>query len=193
MKKLALIGAITMTLFSHSARADDKEHQHADSLYDITVNKIDGTPVKLSEYKGDVLMIVNVASKCGLTDNHYKRLEPLYEKYKDQGFKILAFPANNFGSQEPGTNDEIKEFCTKKYDVTFDLFEKVSVKGDDQCELYHFLTEHKDPEIAGDIVWNFQKYLVDRKGNVVAKLHPKTNPDDKEVTEKIEKALAEKN
>jgi glutathione peroxidase len=193
MKNLALIGVALMTLATTNAQDGDKDRKTPDTIYDITVKNIDGTPVKLSQFKGDVLMIVNVASKCGLTDNHYKRLQPLYEEYKDQGFKILAFPANNFGSQEPGTNDDIKEFCTKKYDVTFDLFEKVSVKGDDQCELYRFLTEHKDKEIAGDVVWNFQKYLVDRQGNVIAKLHPRTNPDDREVTHKIEKALEEKN
>jgi glutathione peroxidase len=147
--------------------------------------------VALSKYKGDVLLIVNVASLCGLTKDHYAKLEPLYQKYKDQGFKILAFPANNFGKQEPGSDSEIKDTCRNAYHLSFDLFSKISVKGDDQAPLYKYLTNHPNKDISGPIEWNFQKYLVDRKGNVIAKFSPKTPPDAPEVTEKIEKALAE--
>jgi len=113
----------------------------------------------------------------------------MFEKYRDKGFKVLAFPANNFGNQEPGSNSEIKTFCTGKK-VTFDLFAKVSVKGKDQCPLYRYLTTHPDKAIAGDVQWNFQKYLVGRDGTVLAKWGPKTMPDDKTVVEAVEKALA---
>src|SRR5215208_8406995 len=135
------------------------------SPLDFKVKTIDGKEQKLSEYKGKVVLFVNVASKCGLTPQ-YKGLEALYEKYKDQGFVILGFPANNFGSQEPGTNEEIKQFCTSKYDVTFPMMSKISVKGDDKHELYKFLTEGAaGKDFAGDVEWNFAKFLVDRNGN----------------------------
>src|SRR5437764_6859568 len=125
----------------------------------FTMKKNDGTPVKLDQYRGNVLMIVNTASKCGFTPQ-YAGLEKLYEKYKDRGLKILAFPANNFGAQEPGTDAEIKTFCTSRYNVTFDLFSKISVKGDDKAPLYRFLTqEEKDPALNGEVKWNFKKYL----------------------------------
>jgi len=158
-------------------------------LYSFTMKTIDGNDKKLSDYKGKVLMIVNVASKCGHTPQ-YKGLEALYEKYKDQGFMILGFPANNFFSQEPGTNEEIKTFCSLNYGVTFDMFSKISVKGDDQHPLYHYLTE--DSPVPGAVKWNFQKYLVDRKGNVVDKFSPGTEPTEKEVIAEIEKLVSEK-
>src|SRR6266699_2483748 len=133
---------------------------------DFTVQDIDGKDVKLSDYKGKVVLIVNVASKCGFTPQ-YTGLEALYEKYKDQGFVILGFPANNFGKQEPGSNDQIKEFCASKFSVTFPMMSKISVKGDDIAPLYKFLTSNG--EFAGDIEWNFNKFLVDRNGNVIAR------------------------
>jgi len=134
-------------------------------------------------------LIVNVASKCGNTPQ-YKGLELIYEKYKDRGFVVLGFPANNFLWQEPGTNDEIKQFCTLNYNVTFDMFSKISVKGSDQDSLYQYLT--KDSPVPGAVTWNFQKYLVDRRGNVVEKFAPKTKPEEKEVIDKIEQLLSEK-
>lgn len=163
----------------------------ATSVYEFKVKDIDGKEVSLSKYKGDVLLVVNVASQCGLTEKSYAGLEAIYKKYKDQGLKILAFPANNFGGQEPGSNSEIKAFCAQ-HNVSFDLFDKISVKGADQAPLYGYLTKHPDKAIAGDVQWNFQKYLIGRDGTVLAKFGPKTYPEDKQVTDAIEKALAEK-
>jgi len=161
------------------------------SIYEFTVKDIDGKDVTLAKYKGDVLLIVNVASQCGLTEKSYAGLEAVYKKYKDKGFKVLAFPANNFGGQEPGTNAEIKTFC-QQHSVTFDLFDKISVKGKDEAPLYAFLTKHPDKAIAGDVQWNFQKYLIGRDGTVLAKFSPKTYPEDKQITDAIEKALEAK-
>jgi len=161
-------------------------------LYKFKMKDIDGKDVKLKKYKGDVLLIVNTASKCGYTPQ-YESLQAVYDKYKSQGLEILGFPTNNFGGQEPGTNEEIKEFCTTKYKVTFPMFAKISVKGDDQNELYKYLTSKEtNPAFAGDITWNFNKFLVDRKGNVVARFTSKDKPDSEVVTQAIEKYLKEK-
>jgi len=157
-------------------------------LYSFTLNSIDGKPAPLADYKGKVVLIVNVASKCGFTPQ-YSALESIYEKYKDQGFVILGFPANNFGAQEPGTNAEIKTFCTRKYNVSFPMFAKISVKGADQAPLYAYLTQQTGTSIAGDIKWNFTKFLVDRNGNVIQRFEPEVTPDSKEVAEAIEKQL----
>jgi glutathione peroxidase len=157
-------------------------------LYGFTLNSIDGKPAPLADYKGKVVLIVNVASRCGYTPQ-YTALEATYEKYKAQGFVILGFPANNFGAQEPGTNEEIKTFCTRKYNVSFPMYSKISVKGDDQAPLYSFLTKETGPGIAGDIKWNFTKFLVDRNGNVVQRFEPAATPDSQEVTAAIEKQL----
>jgi glutathione peroxidase len=181
------VGAGSVAVSGH----DGHDHGPAKSIHGFKVKDIDGQEVDLARYKGDVLLIVNVASKCGLTEKSYAGLEAVYKKYKDQGLKILAFPANNFGGQEPGSNSEIKEFCAGK-NVTFDLFDKISVKGEDQAPLYAYLTRHPDKAIAGDVPWNFQKYLVGRDGAVLAKFGPKTAPEDKEVIDAIEKALAAK-
>jgi glutathione peroxidase len=162
------------------------------SVYDFTMQNIDGKDVKLDAYKGKVLLIVNTASKCGFTPQ-YEGLESIYEKYKDQNFVILGFPANNFLGQEPGTNEEIKEFCAAKYKVSFPMFAKISVKGEDQHPLYNFLTNPKtDPQFAGDISWNFNKFLIDRNGNIVARFDSKAAPESPEVTQTIEKYLAAK-
>ena len=171
------------------AQTKEKKMETQPKLYSFTMKTIDGKDKKLSDYKGKVLMIVNVASKCGHTPQ-YKGLEAIYEKYKDSGFMILGFPANNFLWQEPGSDKEIKEFCTLNYGVTFDMFSKISVKGKDQHPLYQFLT--KEPSVAGEVKWNFQKYLVDRQGSVVDKFAPGTEPTEKEVIDKIEKLLNEK-
>ncbi len=160
----------------------------ASGIYTFTLNSIDGNPAPLADYKGKVVLLVNVASQCGYTPQ-YSALEAIYEKYKDQGFVILGFPANNFGAQEPGTNAEIKTFCTRKYSVTFPMYSKISVKGDDQAPLYAYLTKQTAPGIAGEIKWNFTKFLVDRDGNVVQRFEPAVTPDSKEVTTAIEKQL----
>ena len=161
----------------------------ASSLYEFTRPAIDGKPMPLADYKGKVLLLVNVASRCGYTPQ-YTALESIYEKYKDQGFVILGFPANNFGAQEPGTNDEIKTFCSTKYSVKFPLYGKISVKGRDQAPLYQFLTSKaSNPAVAGGIKWNFTKFLVDRNGNVVQRFEPEVTPDSAEVTRAIEKLL----
>jgi len=162
------------------------------SVLDFKMRDIDGKDVKLDKYKGNVLLIVNTASKCGYTPQ-YDGLQSIYTKYKDKGFYVLGFPANNFGEQEPGTETEIKEFCTSKYHVTFPMFAKISVKGEDQDPLYKFLTDKTtDPEFAGDITWNFNKFLVDRKGKVVARFSSKDTPESPAVTAAIEKYLAAK-
>jgi glutathione peroxidase len=158
------------------------------SVYDFSLPSIDGKPTSLAEYKGKVVLLVNVASRCGLTPQ-YSALQSLYEKYKDRGLVVLGFPANNFGGQEPGTNEEIKSFCTLKYNVTFPMFSKVSVKGEDTTPLYRYLTQQANPAVAGEIQWNFTKFLVDRKGKVVARFEPKVTPDSAEVVQSIENLL----
>ena len=162
------------------------------SILDFKMRDIDGKDVKLKKYKGNVLLVVNTASKCGYTPQ-YEGLQATYAKYQDKGFYVLGFPANNFGGQEPGTESEIKEFCTSKYKVTFPMFAKISVKGDDIDPLYKYLTaKETNPDFAGDITWNFNKFLVDRKGKVVARFTSKDKPDGEVVTAAIEKYLAEK-
>lgn len=158
------------------------------SVHDFSMKTIDGKEKSLSDYKGNVLLIVNVASFCGYTPQ-YKDLEEVYRKYKDKGFRILAFPANNFGEQEPGSDEDIKTFCSTKYDVTFDVFSKISVRGDDQHPLYRYIT--KDSPFPGEVKWNFQKYLVNQKGTLVAMFPSKTKPTDRLVVERIEALLGQ--
>jgi glutathione peroxidase len=161
-------------------------------MYEFTMKNIDGQDVKLDAYKGKVAMIVNTASKCGLTPQ-YEGLEALYKKYKENGFVVLGFPANNFMGQEPGTEKEIKEFCTLKYNVTFPMFSKLSVKGTDQHPFYTFLTnKQSNPGFDGDITWNFEKFVADKNGKIIARFPPKTKPDDPKIVEVIESALASK-
>lgn len=162
------------------------------SMYEFTMRDIDGKDVKLDAYKGKVVMIVNVASKCGYTPQ-YEGLQALYEKYKDQGLEILGFPANNFLGQEPGTEAEIKEFCSTKYHVTFPMFAKISVKGTDQHPFYTFLTnKDSNPGFDGEISWNFNKFLTDRNGKVVARFGSNDTPESDAVKAAIEKQLAVK-
>jgi glutathione peroxidase len=160
----------------------------ASGFYSFTLNSIDGKPAPLADYKGKVILVVNVASQCGYTPQ-YSALESIYEKYKDRGFVILGFPANNFGAQEPGTNEEIKTFCTRKYSVTFPIYAKISVKGSDQAPLYTYLTKDTGSGIRGDIKWNFTKFLIDRNGNVLERFEPAVTPDSKEMTSAIEQQL----
>jgi len=159
------------------------------SVYDYTLNSIEGQAAPFSAYKGKVLMVVNVASRCGYTPQ-YSALESIYEKYKDKGFVIVGVPANNFGAQEPGTDAEIKTFCTRKYNVQFPMMSKVSVKGSDTAPLYQYLTDSKaNPKTGGEIKWNFTKFLVDRQGNIVARFEPEVTPDSPQVLSAIEQAL----
>jgi glutathione peroxidase len=161
------------------------------SVYDYTLNSIEGQPAPFTAYKGKVLMVVNVASRCGYTPQ-YSALESVYEKYKDRGLGIVGVPANNFGAQEPGTDAEIKTFCTRKYNVQFPMMSKVSVKGSDTNPLYQYLTDSTlHPKTGGEIKWNFTKFLVDRKGNIAARFEPEVTPDSPQVMSAIEKALAE--
>jgi len=163
----------------------------AQSFYDFTLNDIDGKPVSLRTFEGKVLLAVNVASKCGFT-KQYAGLEELYRTYKDSGLVILGFPANNFLSQEPGTDSEIRQFCTLNYNVTFPLFSKISVKGKDQAHLYAWLTSQQtSPEGPGGITWNFNKFLVNRRGEAVYRFGSKTEPGSEELIGAVKKLLAE--
>lgn len=166
------------------------KNSSADNITDITVKDMNGKMISLSSYKGKVLLIVNVASKCGFTPQ-YKGLETLYKRYKEKGFEILGFPCNDFGHQEPGTNAEIKQFCTSKYSVTFKLFDKIKVLGKGKSPLYAKLT---DNNVTGksDIGWNFEKFLIDRDGNIVARFRSKVIPLSEAITSAIEKQLAKK-
>jgi glutathione peroxidase len=185
-------GLITAYGFGFVSESTPNEAPKVKSVLDFTMKDIDGKDVKLKKYKGDVLLIVNTASKCGYTPQ-YEGLQAIYEKYQAQGFYVLGFPANNFGGQEPGSEKEIKEFCESKYKVKFPMFAKISVKGEDQDSLYKFLTSKEtNPNFAGDISWNFNKFLVDRKGNVVARFSSKDTPQSEAVTQAIEKYLKEK-
>lgn len=162
----------------------------ADSIHDFTLNSIDGAPTPLSNYKGKTVLLVNVASKCGYTPQ-YEGLEALYQKYKDRGLVVLGFPANNFGAQEPGTNAEIKSFCSRTYNVTFPMFAKISVKGDDQAPLYQFLTgPGANPATAGEVKWNFTKFLADGNGKIIARFESKVTPESPELVGAVEKALS---
>jgi glutathione peroxidase len=157
------------------------------TVYEFSADSIDGEKVPLEKYRGKVLLIVNTASKCGFTPQ-YEKLKVLYGKYHGKGFEVLAFPANNFMNQEPGTNQAIKEFCSLNYGIQFPLFAKISVKGKDIHPLYQYLT--KESEFPGAISWNFNKFLIDQKGHVAARYGSRTDPLDKEVTEKIESLLS---
>ncbi|MBM3493781.1 MAG: glutathione peroxidase [Armatimonadetes bacterium] len=166
--------------------------QRKPGALDFSVKSIDGRSVKLSRYRGKVVMIVNVASRCGNTPQ-YAGLQAIYEKYRKQGFVVLGFPANEFGAQEPGTDSEIKQFCTANYKVTFPMFSKVVVKGEGQAPLYRYLTsKDTNPEFAGEIEWNFAKFLIGRDGKPAARFSPRTQPNDPTVTEAIEKLLKAK-
>jgi len=198
MKKYIVLTALAVLLVTSVAVAltwdgsgalKDGEKMTEKSVLDFTMKSIDGMDVKLDSYSGKVLLLVNVASKCGYTPQ-YKGLESLYEKYKDQGLVVMGFPANNFLWQEPGSNDEIKTFCSTKYNVTFPMFAKISVKGSKIHPLYQFLTSKEtDPEFAGAISWNFNKFLVDRSGKVVARFSSKDEPESEKVVQSVEQAL----
>ncbi len=181
---LALVG-----LCSHVAPAQDKKGDDKMAVLNFKMKTIDGKEADLSQYKGKVVLFVNVASQCGLTPQ-YKGLQALYLKYKDKGLVIIGVPANEFGGQEPGTDEEIAKFCSAKYDVTFPMLSKVVVKGKDTCPLYAFLTsKDTNPRFGGEIQWNFTKFLFDRNGMPVARFEPAVTPDSPQVTAVIEAAL----
>ena len=164
----------------------------ASSVYDFTLDSLTGTPTPIASFKGKVMLMVNVASRCGYTPQ-YEALQAVYAKYKDQGFVITGFPANNFGGQEPGTNEEIGAFCKSKFGVTFPMFTKISVKGDDKAPLYKFLTDTAaNPQTGGEIKWNFTKFLVSRDGKIIARFEPAVKPDSPEVISAVEAALKNK-
>lgn len=181
MKTIAILSALFMSLTTGIQAA---------SVYDVPLKDIDGKPASLKAYQGKVLLIVNVASKCGLTPQ-YKALEATYQKYQGKGLVILGFPCNQFGGQEPGSNEEIKTFCSSKYSVTFPLFDKLDVNGAGRHPLYTMLAGKESP-FPGDIKWNFGKFLIGRDGKILKRFEPRTAPDAKEVVEAIEAALAAK-
>lgn len=182
------IAVLFLFISRTDASNESNGNQMDKNIKQITVKDIDGKSVNLSDYKGKVLLIVNVASYCGFT-KQYTGLEQIYKQYKDKGFEILAFPCNQFGQQEPGTNEEIKNFCSSKFDVTFKLFDKIDVNGKDKSPLYEVLTNN---EVTGkaDIKWNFEKFLIDKVGNVVSRYSSKVEPASEELTSAIEKELA---
>ena len=181
MRKLIIMAALLLPILSLHA---------ADSIYDIPLKDIDGNATSLTPYKGQVVLVVNVASHCGFTPQ-YSALEAVYQKYKSQGLVICGFPCNQFGGQEPGTDTEIKQFCTAKYDVTFPMFDKLEVNGDNRHPLYVLLAG-KDSPFPGDIRWNFTKFVIGRDGKIVNRFDSKVKPDSAEVTTAIETALAAK-
>jgi glutathione peroxidase len=195
-KKFAAVCAIVIagvcSMGSTSTGRADEHMNTEPSIYDFTVDSIDGKPVKLSSFKGKVLLVVNTASLCGNTPQ-YASLEALYEKYKHQGLRILAFPENDFHQQEPGDNSSIKEFCTSKYHVSFNLFSKIDVIGDNQAPLYKYLTDSStDPQFAGPIEWNFAKFLISRDGKIVNRFQAGHDPKNTDVVSAIETQLATK-
>ncbi|HEY9231656.1 MAG TPA: glutathione peroxidase [Blastocatellia bacterium] len=187
---LAVIGVAVFAIAA-SSRANNKTETAtvANSIYDFTLKNIDGKETSLGDYRGKALLVVNVASRCGYTPQ-YEGLEKLYLKYKDRGLVVVGFPANNFMGQEPGTNEEIKTFCSLKYNVTFPMFSEISVKGDDIHPLFKYLTDKQsDPQFGGDVKWNFNKFLVGRDGRIIGRFEPAVKPESPEVTQAIEHAL----
>jgi glutathione peroxidase len=184
---LSALATIAFTLGNKMAPANTEKKPL--SVHDFSMKNIDGQETALSAYKGKVLLLVNVASQCGYTPQ-YEGLQAIYAKYKEQGLVVLGFPANNFGGQEPGTNAEIKTFCTLKYKVSFPMFSKISVKGADIHPLYKFLTDKAaNPDFGGDITWNFNKFLVDRSGKVIARFETREKPEGEKITQAIEQTL----
>lgn len=180
----------TDTKLAETTKMDEKKaDEKTPPVLNFTMNSLEGKPVDLSSYAGKVVMIVNTASKCGFTPQ-YKGLQALNEKYKDQGLAILGFPANDFGQQEPGTATEISTFCTKNYGVTFDMFDKVAVTGDNKTPLYKFLTDKDtDPQFPGEIGWNFEKFLIGRDGQILNRFKSAVKPESDEIKTAIESAL----
>ncbi len=175
-----LITLISFIMFTNTERTDN--------IYQYELNSIDGEMISLDEYSGDVVLVVNTASECGYT-GQYEGLQKIYETYSDQGFKVLGFPANNFGGQEPGSDDEIATFCELNYGVTFPMFSKISVKGDDQHPLFDYLTKLENPDFTGEVSWNFEKFLIDRNGNLVRRFKSNVEPEDENLLAAIQELL----
>ena len=188
-KKLIFVISLIAIAFLSQALAENLNtgDKMSSNIENVKVKDIDGKEVKLSEYKGKVLLIVNVASYCGFT-KQYTGLEEIYKKYKAKGFEILGFPCNQFGNQEPGTNEEIKNFCSSKFDVTFRLFDKIDVNGSNKSPLYKILTDNPVTG-KGDIQWNFEKFIIDKNGNVVARFPSKVEPTSKKLISVLETEL----
>jgi glutathione peroxidase len=189
MKKIVFIACSVVFLLSTQVQAQTSKNKLSktdktmakENIYQFKVQDLSGDTFDFASLKGKKVMIVNTASKCGLTPQ-YKDLEAIYKEYKDKGFVIVGFPANNFASQEPGTNKEIETFCQQNYGVTFPMMDKVSVKGDDMCEVYKFLTQKSKNGLQdSEVEWNFQKYLINEKGELVKVIKPRTLPTDPEV------------
>lgn len=188
----SLLAVLSGVGSSEEKQAEKKGDKKVPAALNFKMKRLDGKPANLGDYQGKVVLMVNVASQCGLTPQ-YEALEGLHEKFSDKGLAILGFPANEFGKQEPGTDDDISTFCKQNYGVKFDMFSKVVVKGEGQCPLYKFLTSKEtNPKFAGDIKWNFEKFLIGRNGEVVARFEPKVKPDSEEVVGAIEAELAKK-
>ena len=183
MKLVALVLILSASALAQSKGAS---RMNAGSIHDMKVKTIDGTEQSLGDYKGKALLIVNTASECGFTPQ-YEGLEKLYQQYKDKGFTVLAFPSNDFGGQEPGSDQEIQKFCTVRYKTTFPLFSKITVKGSNAHPLYKYLTSQ--PNVSGDVTWNFNKFLVDAEGKVVARFESKVEPTALPLRDKVEAVL----
>jgi len=189
MKNILFPAIISLSLFIVGSAMNREPKAAVKTIYNFEVIDIEGNPVKLEIYKGKVLLITNVASKCGFTPQ-YAGLEKLHNKFKDRGFVVLGFPANNFRNQEPGTNAEIMQFCKSNYGVTFPMFAKISVAGADKHPLYVFLTEKAtNPEFSGEIRWNFDKFLIDKTGKIIARFDPHEKPEDEMIMAAVEKTL----
>lgn len=187
---IALFVIAVAGLASMTVAEDTKETKPVPAVLSFTMNSLDGKPVELSKYAGKVVLIVNTASQCGYTPQ-YKQLQALHEKYANKGLAILGFPANDFGAQEPGTDEEIAAFCAKNYGVEFDMFSKVVVTGDKQCPLYKFLTSMEtDPKYAGEVKWNFEKFLISRDGTIVNRFRSRVSPDSEEIVQAIETEIS---
>ncbi len=181
--KLFLISSLVLAIFCSDIYAET-------NLYSFSANLVNGQKIQLADYQGKVVLLANTASNCGFTPQ-YEGLQEIYQKYQDQGLVVLAFPSNDFGGQEPGTNEEIGLFCQKTYDVTFPVFEKTVVKGDLKSPLFKFLTEDSGEDLSGNIKWNFEKFLINKDGKLVDRFGSFTKPTSESITSQIEKLLKE--
>ena len=180
---------VSAVILAGAAQAEQKETNTVGNIYSFNVTRMDGTVTNLAEYKGKVLLVVNVASRCGFT-GQYAGLQKLFETYRERGLVVMGFPANDFRGQEPGSNKDIAEFCSLKYHVTFPMFEKIVVTGDGMNPLYKYLTDKTtNPEFGGTISWNFNKFLIGRDGRILARFGSPTEPEHKDIVAAVEKAL----
>ena len=187
-----LLAVVTVATVQAQDKATASDNSKTPKALNFKMKSIDGADVELSKYKGDVVVFVNTASKCGLTPQ-YEQLQALHEKFDKKGLSIVGFPCNQFGGQEPGTESDIKEFCQKNYGVSFDMMAKIDVNGENQCDLYKYLNSlDTKPKGKGDVRWNFEKYIIGRNGEVVARFGPRTKPDSSEFVKVIQDELNRK-